>query len=47
MPLPAPTGAIPLDQLIVAPPGSRVATLKSVNMQIQPGEVIGVVSRIV
>ncbi|WP_244488028.1 type I secretion system permease/ATPase [Aureimonas sp. Leaf454] len=43
MPLPAPTGAISLEQLIVAPPGSRVATLKSVNMQIQPGEVIGVI----
>lgn len=43
MPLPAPTGAISLEQLIVAPPGSRVATLKSVNMQIQPGEVIGII----
>jgi PrtD family type I secretion system ABC transporter len=43
MQLPAPTGAISLEQLVVAPPGSRIATLKSVNMQIQPGEVIGVV----
>ncbi len=43
MPLPAPTGAITLEQLVVGPPGSNTATLKSVNMQIQPGEVIGVI----
>ncbi len=43
MRLPAPTGAISLEQLVVAPPGSRIATLKSVSMQIQPGEVIGVI----
>jgi PrtD family type I secretion system ABC transporter len=43
MPLPAPTGAITLEQLIVAPPGARTATLKNVNMQIQPGEVVGVI----
>ncbi|WP_427026402.1 type I secretion system permease/ATPase (plasmid) [Aureimonas ureilytica] len=43
MPLPAPTGAISLEQLVVAPPGSNSATLKSVNMQIQPGEVVGVI----
>ncbi|WP_244497194.1 type I secretion system permease/ATPase [Aureimonas sp. D3] len=43
MPLPTPTGAITLEQLVVAPPGTNAATLKSVNMQIMPGEVIGVI----
>ena len=43
MPLPKPTGAISLEQLVVAPPGSRIPTLKSVNMEIQPGEVVGVI----
>jgi PrtD family type I secretion system ABC transporter len=43
MKLPAPTGQISLEQLVVAPPGSRIATLKSVSMQIQPGEVVGVI----
>jgi len=43
MQLPDPTGAISLEQLIVGPPGSRVATLKGVNMEIQPGEVVGVI----
>ena len=43
MKLPEPTGAISLEQLVVAPPGSRVPTLKSVNMEIQPGEIVGVI----
>ncbi|WP_244510327.1 type I secretion system permease/ATPase [Aureimonas sp. AU20] len=43
MPLPTPTGAITLEQLVVAPPGTNAATLKSVNMQIMPGEVVGVI----
>ncbi|MDY8108847.1 type I secretion system permease/ATPase [Fulvimarina sp. 2208YS6-2-32] len=43
MALPTPVGQISIEQLIVAPPGSRIATLKSVNMQIQPGEVVGVI----
>ncbi|MEX6509234.1 type I secretion system permease/ATPase [Jiella sp. M17.18] len=43
MQLPDPTGAVSIEQLVVAPPGSRNATLKSVNMEIQAGEIIGVI----
>lgn len=43
MALPAPTGAVTIEQLIVAPPGSHTPTLKSVNMQISAGEIVGVI----
>ena len=43
MPLPAPLGELDLEQLMVAPPGTRVPTLKNVNMHIQPGEIVGVI----
>jgi len=43
MPLPAPSGEITVEQLIIGPPASRTATLKSVNMRIEPGEIVGVI----
>lgn len=43
MALPAPRGEITLEQIMVAPPGSRKATLKSVSMHIGAGDVVGVI----
>ncbi|MBO0346806.1 type I secretion system permease/ATPase [Roseibium sp. CAU 1637] len=43
MALPTPKGAITLEQVMVAPPGARKPTLRSVNMHVQPGELVGVI----
>lgn len=43
MPLPKPEGAINVERLVVAPPGSQTATIKGVSFAIPPGEVIAVV----
>jgi ATP-binding cassette subfamily C exporter for protease/lipase len=43
MPLPKPLGAISVENVIAAPPGSPVPVLKGVNFAIAPGEVLGVV----
>ncbi|KQT69093.1 peptidase [Aureimonas sp. Leaf460] len=43
MHLPEPTGAISLEQLVVAPPGSRVAVLKGIDLDIPAGAIVGIV----
>jgi ATP-binding cassette subfamily C protein EexD len=43
MSLPAPAGAVQADAAVIAPPGAKVAVVKGVSFQIQPGEVVGVI----
>lgn len=43
MALPAPEGKISLENLIASAPGSQVPILKNINLQIRPGEVVGVI----
>jgi ATP-binding cassette subfamily C exporter for protease/lipase len=43
MPLPKPTGALSVENVTAAPPGSPVAVLKGVNFAIMPGDVLGVI----
>lgn len=43
MPLPAPKGALQVESLVVAAPGSSVSILKGLTFSLQPGEVLAVV----
>nr|WP_246423608.1 type I secretion system permease/ATPase [Roseospira goensis] len=43
MPLPAPRGAVSLQQAMVAPPGARLAALKGVSLSLEPGDSLGVI----
>lgn len=43
MPLPKPLGAITVESIIAAPPGSPIPILKGVSFAIAPGEVLGVI----
>lgn len=43
MSLPAPAGNLSADQVVVVPPGSQVAAVKGVSMQIGSGEALGIV----
>ena len=43
MDLPKPKGALSLEAVVAAPPGSKVAVLKSVSFAIAPGDVLGVI----
>ncbi len=43
MPLPAPTGAVSVERLVVVPPGSRKAVLAAVHFALQPGELLAIV----
>jgi len=43
MVLPAPTGALSLEQVTYVPPGGEVPTIKGITLQVQPGVQIGLV----
>ena len=43
MSLPAPAGSVQAEAAVIAPPGAKVAVVKGVSFQIQPGEVVGVI----
>ena len=43
MSLPAPEGSLTAEQVVVVPPGSKVNAVKGVNLQIDKGEVLGIV----
>jgi ATP-binding cassette subfamily C protein EexD len=43
MSLPAPTGALTVEQLYVAPPGSNLSTVRNVTFELKPGEMLGVI----
>ena len=43
MSLPAPEGNLTAEQVVVVPPGSKVAVVKGVSLQMEAGEVLGIV----
>ncbi|HEY0846090.1 MAG TPA: ATP-binding cassette domain-containing protein, partial [Noviherbaspirillum sp.] len=43
MSLPKPQGAVTVEGVTAAPPGSQVAVLKGVNLALQPGDALGVI----
>ncbi|MEQ8366154.1 MAG: type I secretion system permease/ATPase [Roseicyclus sp.] len=43
MPLPRPKARLEISQLTVTPPGSRVPTLRGVNLRVEPGQAVGVI----
>ncbi|MDX9875211.1 MAG: type I secretion system permease/ATPase, partial [Spongiibacteraceae bacterium] len=43
MPLPPPTGAVTVEGLMVAPPGSRQPVIKGINFAVAPGESVGII----
>ena len=43
MSLPAPTGALTVEQLFVAPPGAQVPVVRNVSFELKPGEMLGVI----
>lgn len=43
MPLPAPEGQIIVDKVVIAPPGSKAAVIKSVSLDLAPGESLGII----
>lgn len=43
MPLPAPQGHISMENLSVVPPGSRDPVIKSLNLQVQAGDAVGII----
>ena len=43
MSLPAPEGSLSAEQVVVVPPGSQIVAVKSVSLQIDTGEVLGIV----
>ncbi|GGY73671.1 type I secretion system permease/ATPase [Pseudoduganella plicata] len=43
MPLPKPVGALAVEGVTAAPPGSQVPLLRNVNFALQPGDVLGVI----
>jgi ATP-binding cassette subfamily C protein EexD len=46
MSLPAPEGSLSAEQVVVVPPGSQIVAVKGVNLQIDTGEVLGIVGPI-
>lgn len=43
MSLPPPNGAIALESLVVAPPGSKQPTVRNVSLELEPGTALGVI----
>jgi len=43
MSLPAPTGQLSVENIIVVPPGSQIAAVRGANFQIEAGESLGIV----
>ena len=43
MPLPRPTGAVTVENVVAVPPGGSAPTLRGVQFQIEPGEAIGII----
>ena len=43
--LPKPRALLQVDQLSAAPPGDRVATLKAITFELQPGQALGVIGQ--
>ena len=43
MSLPTPEGALSVENVFVAPPGSRVPVLKGINIKLDPGDVLGII----
>jgi ATP-binding cassette subfamily C protein EexD len=43
MTLPKPAGEVQAENLFVAPPGSKAATIKSMSFKVQPGESVGII----
>ena len=43
MTLPKPAGEVQAENLFVAPPGSKAATVKSMSFKVQPGESVGII----
>jgi ATP-binding cassette subfamily C protein EexD len=43
MSLPDPEGALSVENVFVAPPGSRLPVLKGINLKLAPGEVLGII----
>ncbi len=43
MKLPAPTGALVVENIIAAPPGSKAAVLQGLNFALEPGQGLGVI----
>lgn len=43
MPLPRPAGRVSLNQVVAVPPGSRAPALRGVTLNLEPGEVLGVI----
>jgi ATP-binding cassette subfamily C protein EexD len=43
MSLPVPTGSLSVDQIIVTPPGSQVASVKGVGFQLAAGDALGII----
>jgi ATP-binding cassette subfamily C protein EexD len=43
MSLPAPEGSLSAEQVVVVPPGSQIVAVKGVSLQIDTGEVLGIV----
>ncbi|SOD98769.1 type I secretion system permease/ATPase [Caenispirillum bisanense] len=43
MPLPRPAGRVSLSQVVAVPPGSRLPALRGVSLNLEPGEVLGVI----
>ena len=42
MALPDPIGRLSLEQVTAGPPGSKIATIKNITLQISPGDVLGI-----
>lgn len=43
MPLPAPTGNLQVESIVVAPPGSRTPVLRNVSFELRAGEALGII----
>jgi PrtD family type I secretion system ABC transporter len=43
MELPAPTGALEVERVIAAPPGSNVPVIKGVAFRVAPGDILGII----
>jgi ATP-binding cassette subfamily C protein len=43
MPLPPPRGAVSVENIVAAPPGSKEAVLRGVSFSLKPGELLGLV----
>jgi len=43
MSLPAPKGQLSAHQIMVAPPGSNTPVIRNVSLQLQPGEMLGII----